>query len=123
MKKNMKFMVGTLILVVLLAFGIKGTVSSREYGQDKVDREVLRQLEQTYISDVKTLLTNSGYENSGVMLNYVKDGETMYYTITIHHESISALSDAEKSILKAQILALAFDLPECFFQQEFLSIS
>lgn len=123
MKKNVKFLVGTVLLIVLLALGIKGTVTSREYGQDKVDKAVLRQLEQTYVSDVKTLLTNSGYENSGVMLNYVKDGDTMYYTITVHHDAITALTDAEKSILKAQILALAFELPECFFQQEFLFIS
>lgn len=123
MKKSVKFFVGTLIVVVLLALGIKGTVVSREYGQDKTDRAVLRALEQEYISEVKTLLTNSGYENSGVMLNYVKDGDTLYYTITVHHDAITALTDAEKAVLKAQILALAFELPECFFSQEFLSIS
>ena len=123
MKKSVKFFVGTLIVVVLLALGIKGTVVSREYGQDRTDRAVLRALEQEYISEVKTLLTNSGYENSGVMLNYVKDGDTLYYTITVHHDAITTLTDAEKSVLKAQILALAFELPECFFSQEFLSIS
>lgn len=123
MKKSVKFFVGTLIVVVLLALGIKGTVVSREYGQDKTDRVVLRALEQEYISEVKTLLTNSGYENSGVMLNYVKEGDTLYYTITVHHDAITTLTDAEKAVLKAQILALAFELPECFFSQEFLSIS
>ena len=70
MKKNVKFLVGTVLLIVLLALGIKGTVTSREYGQDKVDKAVLRQLEQTYVSDVKTLLTNSGYENR-LILRYV----------------------------------------------------
>lgn len=123
MRKNVKFLVVTLLLIVLLALGVKGTVASREYGQDKTDKTVLRQLEKNYIADVKTLLRNSGYENSGVMLNYVKDGEVMYYTITVHHDAITALTEAEKSVLKAQILALAFELPDCFFQQEFLSIS
>lgn len=123
MKKNIKFAGLTLLLIVVLAFAVKGTVTSREYGQDTKDRVVLKQLEQEYITEVKTLLENSGYANSGVMLNYVKEGNTMYYTITVHHEGISALNDAEKSILKAQILALAFELPECYFQQEFLSIS
>jgi hypothetical protein len=123
MKKNIKFAGLTLLLIVVLAFAVKGTVTSREYGQDTKDRVVLKQLEQEYITEVKTLLENSGYANSGVMLNYVKEGNTMYYTITVHHEGISVLNDAEKSILKAQILALAFELPECYFQQEFLSIS
>ena len=123
MKKNIKFAGLTLLLIVVLAFAVKGTVTSREYGQDTKDRVVLKQREQEYITEVKTLLENSGYANSGVMLNYVKEGNTMYYTITVHHEGISALNDAEKSILKAQILALAFELPECYFQQEFLSIS
>lgn len=123
MKKNIKFAGLTLLLIVVLAFAVKGTVTSREYGQDTKDRVVLKQLEQEYITEVKALLENSGYANSGVMLNYVKEGNTMYYTITVHHEGISALNDAEKSILKAQILALAFELPECYFQQEFLSIS
>lgn len=123
MKKTIKFAGLTLLLIVVLAFAVKGTVTSREYGQDTKDRVVLKQLEQEYITEVKTLLENSGYANSGVMLNYVKEGNTMYYTITVHHEGISVLNDAEKSILKAQILALAFELPECYFQQEFLSIS
>ena len=123
MKKNVKFVLGTLILVVLLAFGMEETAASREYSQDKADRAVLRQLEQEYINEVKNLLQSSGYENSGVMLNYVKEGENMYYTITVHHNGISALTEAEKAVLKAQILALAFELPDCFFQQEFLFIS
>ena len=123
MKKTIKFAGLTLLLIVVLAFAVKGTVTSKEYGQDTKDRVVLKQLEQEYITEVKTLLENSGYANSGVMLNYVKEGNTMYYTITVHHEGISVLNDAEKSILKAQILALAFELPECYFQQEFLSIS
>lgn len=123
MKKNIKFVAGTLLLIVVLAFAVKGTVTSREFGQDTKDRAVLKQLEQEYITEVKELLANSGYENSGVMLNYVKEGDAVYYTITVHHEGISVLNDAEKSILKAQILELAFELPECYFQQEFLSIS
>ena len=123
MKKYMKFAGLTVLLIVVLAFAVKGTVTSREYGQDTKDRAVLKQLEQEYIAEVKSLLANSGYENSGVMLNYVKEGDVMYYTITVHHDGISVLNEAEKSVLKAQILALAFELPECYFQQEFLSFS
>ena len=122
MKKNIKLIIGTLALIIVLAFGIKGTVASREYGQDVMDRTVLKQLEQEYISEVLTLLENSGYANSGVMLNYVKEGGVMYYTITVHHEGISVLNEAEKAILKSQILALAFEVPQCYFQHEFLSI-
>ena len=123
MKKNIRFIIGTIALIIVLAFGVKGTVTSREYGQDVKDRTVLKQLEQEYITEVRTLLENSGYANSGLMLNYVKEDGVMYYTITVHHEGISALNDAEKEILKSQILALAFELPECYFCQEFLSIS
>lgn len=123
MKKNVRFLLGTVLLIVVLAFALKGTVASREYGDDKTDRTVLKQLEKEYIAEVKTLLSNSGFENSGVMLNYIKDGDTLYYTITVHHDKITALNDAEREVLKSQILALAFELPECFFYQEFLSIS
>ncbi len=123
MKKNIGFILITTLLILATALSISGTVMSQSRTDVKIDREYYEQLEREYVREIRSYLAEQGYENSGVMLNYISGGgSARKYTVTIHNEKIDTLSDAEKAVLKSEILSLAFDVPECTFFQEFLSI-
>lgn len=123
MKKSKGFVLVTVLLIVITAFSITGTVKSQSSMGVKIDTEYYEQMEREYVREIKNYLSEQGYESSGVMLTYVSaGGSARKYTVTIHNEKINKLSDSEKAVMKSEILGLAFEAPECTFFQEFLSI-
>lgn len=123
MKKNRGFILVTVLLILIAAFSITGTVKSQSGNGVKIDTEYYRQMEREYVREIRTYLGELGYENSGVMLTYVtKGGNGREYTVTVHHEKMNALSETEKMRISNEILKMAFDLPDCTFFQEFLSV-
>ncbi len=123
MKKNRGFILITMVLIVITAFCITGTVKSQSSENVKIDAEYYEQMEKGYVREIRNYLSETGYENSGVMLTYVSTGgNARKYTVTIHNEKINKLSESEKAVIRNEILGMAFEVPGCTFFQEFLSI-
>lgn len=123
MKKSRGFVLVTIFLIAITVFSVTGTVKSQSRAEIKIDTEHYKQLEREYVREIKSYLSEQGFENSGVMLTYVSYGSnTRQYTVTIHNEKISGLPENEKAVLKNEILELSFEAPECTFFGEFLYI-
>lgn len=123
MKKSRGFVLVTVLLIAITVFSVTGTVKSQSREGIKIDTEHYKQMEREYVREIKSYLSEQGFENSGVMLTYVSYGSsTRQYTVTVHNEKISGLSESEKAALKNEILELAFEAPGCTFFGEFLSI-
>lgn len=123
MKNTGRFLLVTTALVMVIALSITGTVMSHDGRDLKIQEKYYKEMEQEYVQQIRWFLTDSGYENSGVMLTHVvnEDG-SREYTVTIHNEKITALSEKEKEALGESVLKLAFDAPDCNFCQEFLNV-
>ena len=102
MKK--KFGVITVLLAFIIAFCTTGTVMGMEKGSIKVDEKYYRQIEQEYVSRVRSYLNDSGYDNSGVTLTKVlyEDG-SREYTLNIHHKRLEKLTSTERERLKEEL--------------------
>lgn len=123
MNRTRRFVILTMALIAVTTFSITGTVMSHGDRGLGIREEYFDQMEREYVREIRTFLNECGYENSGVMLTHVtgEDG-SREYTVTVHNDKISKLSEEERAVLGAAILDMAFEAPECAFFQEFLSI-
>ena len=132
LRKNLLFTAATIILVLITAFCIAGTVMSKG---DMTDRELERyyhQVEKELLGQTREQLEEMGFKNSGVTLTRVVDAEgNRDYTFTIHHRKIDAMSAKERVEL-AESLASNFEetaygllvdetFSNCSFFHEFLA--
>lgn len=123
--KNMKeFTITTIItvlLVLIIAFCISGTVIGQNKGDARAEEQYYQAAEQAYIKEIRNLLEEKGYSNSGVTMNRVieEDG-TREYTVTIHHRRISCLSDEQKNALVTECQSIDFSVENCSIFHEFL---
>ena len=121
MKKNIGVVIFTLVLVIISAFCISGTVISQEKGKNRVDEKYYHGMEQAYVREIRSFLGEQGYKNSGVTMTYVlTEDEYREYKITIHHKKISALDEAEKQRLKYACGEIDFPVEDCLIFHEFL---
>lgn len=106
MKK--RFGLITVLLILVIAFCTTGTVMGMEKGSVKVDEKYYRQIEQEYVRQVRTYLSDTGYDNSGVALTKVfyEDG-SREYTLNIHHKRIEKLTGTEQEQLKEDLIRFA----------------
>lgn len=123
--KNMKEFTITTIITVLLVLIIAFCISSTVIGQNKSDARAEEQYyhtaEQKYIQEIRDLLKEKGYSNSGITMNRVieEDG-TREYTVLIHHRRISRLSNEEKNALVRECQSINFSVENCSIFHEFL---
>lgn len=111
----------SVILVFVIAFCISGTVISQSGQASRIEEKYYREMEAAYVREVRSLLTDRGYENSGITMTHVTDEEGVRtYTVTIHHGKIDKLSEAEKQELLARCSEIAFPDGACGFCYEFL---
>ena len=105
LRKNVLFVATTIILVLITAFCIAGTVMSKG---DMTERELesyYQQVEKELLGRTRDQLEELGFKNSGVTLTRVVDAEgNRDYTFTIHHRKIDAMS-AEERVELAEMLA------------------
>ena len=74
-------------------------------------------LEEEYVEEIKNLLNELGYENSGVNLTMVADGQgNRSYQVKLHHKRISRLSEEEQEVLFKTIEDMAFQVMGCEFK-------
>ena len=71
--KEVLFVIFTFVVSITIAFFISGTVVSQADGKVTVDEEHFPLLEEEYVEEIKGLLDELGYENSGVNLTMVAD--------------------------------------------------
>jgi hypothetical protein len=117
MVKEVLFVVFTFAVSLVIAFFISGTVVSQADGMVTVDEECFPILEEEYVEEIRELLDELGYENSGVNLTMVADGEgNRSYQVKLHHKRISYLSEEEKTALLATIEDMAFRVVGCEFE-------
>lgn len=111
----------TVVLVLITAFSVSGTVIGQNKGDDRARKQYLRVAEQEYVQEIRNLLEEKGYCSSGVTMNRVieEDG-TREYTVTIHHRRIESLSDEQKNALIAECQSIGFPAENCSFCHEFL---
>ena len=119
--KEVLFVIFTFVVSMVIAFFISGTVVSQADGEVTVDEESFPILEEEYVEEIKGLLDDLGYENSGVNLTMVADGEgNRSYQVKLHHKRINRLSEEEKEALFATVEELAFQVMGCEFEVSLL---
>ena len=119
--KEVLFVIFTFVVSMVIAFFISGTVVSQADGEVTVDEESFPILEEEYVEEIKGLLDDLGYENSGVNLTMVADGEgNRSYQVKLHHKRINRLSEEEKGALFATVEELAFQVMGCEFEVSLL---
>ena len=119
--KEVFFVIFTFVVSMVIAFFISGTVVSQADGKVTVDEESFPILEEEYVEEIKGLLDDLGYENSGVNLTMVADGEgNRSYQVKLHHKRINRLSEEEKEALFATVEELAFQVVGCEFEVSLL---
>lgn len=106
----------SIVLIMIIAFCITETVISQSNYTDKVREKYYREMENTYVKEIRELLTEEGYENSGITMTRVTDENgCRTYTVTIHHDRINMLSKTEKDELIAECTEIDFPDKECSF--------
>ena len=115
--KEVLFVIFTFGLSMVIAFFVCGTVVSQADGNVTVDEESFPLLEEEYVEEIKSLLEELGYENSGVNLTMVTDSEgNRSYQVKLHHKRIHRLTEEEKTVLFATIEDMAFQVVGCRFE-------
>lgn len=111
----------SLLLILATVFCISGTVVSQSRPGSRIEEKYYREMETAYVKEIRALLTEKGYENSGVTMTHIIDESGQRtYTVTIHHGSIDRLSEEEKQELLAECREVSFPDTECGFDHRFL---
>lgn len=114
--KTGRFVVTTVLLVLITAFLITGTVKSQSRDEAKANEKYYLPLEREYVRTIREYLNEAGFANSGVMLTRTvwEDGGREYF-ITVHNSRFSGLTKEEKAALADQLEEKSFDEANCSF--------
>lgn len=111
--RGYKFVITTIILVLVTVFCTAGTVIGQDKDSVRVDEKYYREMEREYVKQVRYYLNDNGYENSGVALTKVLEADgSREYTLNVHHKRIDRLSKAEQKELEEALQTLAGTLNE-----------
>lgn len=121
--RMVRTVVFTVLLVVIAAFAISGTVFCQKDGTSKEMQEYYKTMEQEYVKEIRTFLAEKGYSDSGVTMNRIinEDG-SREYLVTIHHKKISRLEEEQKEALLASCKEITFPDKDCGFCHKFLEM-
>lgn len=115
------FMAATVILVSVAAFSFAGAVMCSAGLSEAAQEGYYREKEKELVNTTRACLKQLGFENSGVTLTRVVDGDgSRAYTVTIHHRAIDRMEEAERDVLARRLAALAFEDEASTFCYEFL---
>lgn len=106
------------VLLLSMAALSQGRKSARE------QKEYYKAMEQEYMEQMRSLLEEEGYLNSGITMNRVIDeDESLSYVVTIHHKGISGLDDRQRQELLSKCEEIEFPDRDCSFCHRFLETS
>lgn len=110
------------VLAAISIFCTTQTVLSREADSAYVEREeYFNTLEQEYVKNMRRLLSESGYANSGITMTSIIDADgAREYTVLLHHDRFEHLSDDDKAELISRLEEASFTEEKCTFFHEFL---
>ena len=115
--KNITFILVTIMLILISVFFITKTVEGSVDINTAEKERYFMELEEEYISEIRTYLNEQGFTNSGVTLTRVVDEEgSREYQVMLHHKYLEKLSNEERAALFETIEAMAFDEEGCIFQ-------
>lgn len=113
----------TVLLVLIIAFCISGTVIGQNRSNAGAEEQYYRVAEREYVQEVRKLLEEKGYCNCGITMNRViEENGTRRYTVTIHHRRIENLNDEQRNALALECQAIDFSAENCSIFHEFLDI-
>ena len=116
LRKGFVWMVVTMLLVMGLMLEVTGTVSGQSKESVSVSEEAFVVLEGEYVQLLRGILGEQGYENCGINLTRVVDGEGQRsYSIVLHHKYLDKLNEEERQTLFAQLASSAFCFSNCSF--------
>lgn len=122
-KSNISFGIAVLLSVLVIGFCTTETVMSQSKADDRRKQQYYAEMEEIYYHDLRGLLEESGYFNSGITIRWVsEEGEGRTYTVMIHHREIDLLSSSEKEALMQALSQAEFDDQSCRFLYEFLTV-
>ncbi len=111
----------TLLLVLICAFAISGTVLSQSREAAREQKEYYRVLEREYVKEVRLFLEDQGYADSGITMNrIVNEDESIEYKVIIHHRRISGLDMEDKEALLSGCSDIKFPVEGCSIFYELL---
>lgn len=108
-----QFGIATTLLILFIAFCMRGTVMSKESAAQVRENECYTAWEQTFIESIRSTLDGQGYPNSGITMNWVKKDGRRTYTVTVHHRQISILAQEEQEQLVQMLLQERFGEEDC----------
>lgn len=119
-KMNMKKMTGfifmTVMLVLVSAFCITGTVMSQSTQAAAENEAYFLSLERAYVKEMRQYLQDAGFRNTGVMLTRTIDEDGVReYEATIHNSRFDRLTEEERAALVQELAGLAFEEEKCSF--------
>ena len=119
--KNLKWILTTIVLILVTAFSIAGTVISKnDFKAGELEQYYL-QKEKQLTEDVRDFLNQKGYRNSGVTVTRVVESNgNREYTVTVHHGDIDRMTEGERTVLSGEMGNLTFEDEHCTFSMNFL---
>ncbi len=118
--KNLLFYGATILLVLVTAFCVTGTVISQSNIGEKEKEAFYQEKEKQLVKEIRDFLKKEGYADSGVMLTRVVDAEgNRSYTMTIHHARIDRMEPQERECLERELVSLGFASEGCTFSCKF----
>ena len=110
------FGVVTVLLVLVIVFCIKGTVTSKEGDELGKKNHYYAVLEQEYLDRTRQLLEEQGLRDCGVNIRWVADVDgSREYTILLHHRKLNRMTEEEKSVLTDMMAEMEFQDEACSF--------
>lgn len=120
MKKNLGFVLVTVMLFLIAICSMGSVALGRGKDDRREERRYYAGLETTYMQQVRGVLDDAGLTRAGVMLTYVREADgTRYYTLSVHHPDYARLEVSQQELLADSLAACAFSREGCFFEQRF----
>lgn len=103
------FWVTTVLLVLMIAFSVTGTVMAMSKGNDRSPEICYREQEQIMVEAIREYLYQEGFRNSGVNLISVVDSDgNRSYQVSIHHGKIDRLTEEGREQLLSELHRCGF---------------
>lgn len=122
-KKNIAFAATVILSVLMILFCAKETAIGQDRTELRRQRLYYAAMEEEYRTNMRQMLADKGYSNSGITIRWVLEEEgTRVYTVMIHHKRIDRLDEGEKEALLQELEQAEFTDQNCSFCYEFLTI-
>ena len=109
----------TVLLLLVIVFCVKGTVTSRESDERGKKNRHYAVLEQEYRNRTRQLLEEQGLRDCGINIRWVADVDgSREYTIVLHHRKLNSMTEEEKLALTDMLAELEFQDEACSFLYE-----